>query len=388
MKQTKKYNVLLLSFVLITILSCSKQQSENPVEPIDKKVTVKEWTYLFYNAIDNPNMGDASWAMEQLMKSNDNLNIVMLRDRYLEPTEYFFMNDSSKFTRIKTLDDLNSGSAKTLADFIGFVKNNFPAKRYMIAFVGSGGGWSGTSADNTDALTGVDIRTAFENANFKADLIMYTGACVMASYEIAYELSNVADILVASESPSHFGWWYGPWEDLCKEVKINPGLSNDQLAKNIIRSVETKHVIWDTCSWVERYSMSAIKTKTLQASAKYLDTLALNYLNSSDFLKKSLKDKTYSPLCASDEYQLDVVDLIDLLQFIERSDPNSITKKTAESAKSIIKNSIVDECHGKTWAGFNGINIRFAKYYFSFPNYAELLFSKQTNWEKMLIKLN
>lgn len=116
--------------------------------------------------------------------------------------------------------EVNMGSGDTLTKFIEFCNDNYPATHKMLLFTNHGGGWRENPAakksrlekigvtkavcwdetDGDDCLYTSEIRTAVTNAMgaTRLDVIAYD-ACLMAMVEVAFEMKDIADYMIASE---------------------------------------------------------------------------------------------------------------------------------------------------------------------------------------------
>jgi hypothetical protein len=105
--------------------------------------------------------------------------------------------------------ELNMGSPATLSDFIIWAKTNNPAAtNYALVLTDHGGGWRGTCIDNVDAsgagdwMTMADLTTALSVAKSGTGVtfsMLGFDSCLMADTEVAYQVKNYANVMVASE---------------------------------------------------------------------------------------------------------------------------------------------------------------------------------------------
>ncbi len=213
----------LIAFVsLFVFASASWAQFANPRS--GSTAAVKEWTYLVYMNSDNNLYDFAFLNMMQMEKvgSSDQVNIVVQMDpepRNMPTTRYFVKRNPNaqqgKITSqvVDQIGETNMGDPKTLTDFLKWGAQNYPAKHYAVGIWNHGGGWVGVSYDdNPNAhLTTPQVRQALEGftaylnqtqrgfrSSRKVDLVNFD-ACLMSTLEVAYELKDVADYLVASQ---------------------------------------------------------------------------------------------------------------------------------------------------------------------------------------------
>lgn len=121
----------------------------------------------------------------------------------------FFMENGID-NEIMNLDEVNMGDSKTLRDFVEWSIENYPADNYALVISGHGKGWEGTSYDLTSGNDNLNLSELKEAlTGFDLDLIGFD-SCQMGTIEVAYELKDIADVMVASENAViSDGWPYG-----------------------------------------------------------------------------------------------------------------------------------------------------------------------------------
>jgi clostripain len=142
------------------------------------------------------------------------------------------------------LGELNTGDPQTLADFANWAVTNYPAKKYLLVIWNHGGGfrslnlakdiaWDDTSGG--DKITMPELEYALSTINTqmgkKIDIVGMD-ACFMAMTEVAYQIKDYADILIASEESEPGDGW--PYDTILGELVGNPLISSEQLAVDIV----------------------------------------------------------------------------------------------------------------------------------------------------------
>ena len=158
------------------------------------------WTFMLYLNGDNDLYSYAQKELNEVMQvNNSNVAVIVLFDgeKNNDTFLYVFANNSIKIPE----NEKNMGDENTLAEFIAYAKENYPAKHYILEIWGHGNGWLGVSFDKNDAdmLTIKEIKEAIEKAGIKLDILLFS-ACYMGNVEVAYGLKNVTEYLVASEN--------------------------------------------------------------------------------------------------------------------------------------------------------------------------------------------
>ncbi len=144
-----------------------------------------------------------------------------------------FVYDSDGLTLIEEFEPVNMGDPDTLADFLAFATENYPANNTMVNFWNHGGGSvSGVAFDeqfDMDALTLDELYASFTSVYTEdpddqpVDIIGFD-TCLMATIDTAYIFSDLGKYLVASEElePGN-GWYYsGIMEALALDPQISP----------------------------------------------------------------------------------------------------------------------------------------------------------------------
>lgn len=123
----------------------------------------------------------------------------------------------------------------TLADFIRYSAENFPADRYILVLWDHGGGsltaYGYDELFPGDSMSLDEIDAALKSGGVQFDIIGFD-ACLMATMETALVAEQYADYLVASEAVEPgTGWYYTDW---LSELSQNPAIDSLDLGKQII----------------------------------------------------------------------------------------------------------------------------------------------------------
>lgn len=147
---------------------------------------------------------------------------------YLE--RYVYSNEGLEC--VEQLPSASMGDSSTLADFLEFCNDNYPAKHTAVIFWNHGGGSAGgVSFDEIydyDSLSLWEMYEAFDSVyelSEEAPPLELVGfdACLMATVDTANAFSDIARYMVASEEtePGN-GWYYTGWaEALANEPEMD-----------------------------------------------------------------------------------------------------------------------------------------------------------------------
>ncbi|MFX0065113.1 MAG: clostripain-related cysteine peptidase, partial [Candidatus Hermodarchaeota archaeon] len=236
----------------VTIPTLAKKEqvfSSNSPSKIISETTISNneieqgsWTYMFYLAADNDIEGDAVLDVEELERGagvNEDVNFIVLFDRtpglypipgydsshgnWTGSRYYKIAEDQSPYSfesiLLEDLGEVDMSDPETLRNFLVYCFQNYPAKHYCLDIWNHGWGVNGMCLDETDGteeggseLTLNEIQRAITNAtstfSTKIDVISMD-ACNMQTVEVAWELRNLCDYLLASEAGTN-GWEYEP----------------------------------------------------------------------------------------------------------------------------------------------------------------------------------
>ena len=218
----------------------------------------------------------------------------------------------------------------TLAEFIDYCENKFPANRNMLIFWDHGGGSvSGYGYDEKNSSSGSmtlsGINTALKKADMKFDVIGFD-ACLMATAENALMLTPYADYMVASEETEPgIGWFYTNW---LTALAKDPGMDTIKVGQKIVDDFV------DTCAQKCRGQKATLSVVDLAELEKTVPEELTTFASSTLDLLQNDSYKTVSDArSGSREFaassKIDQVDLVNLAQ-------NMGTKDGTELANAIL----------------------------------------------------
>ena len=250
--------IVSVAFIILTALmlsiKCSKDKS------IEPSSTSAKWTILVYaagNTYMDSTMDGRSYclsdiqAIENVGSSADVNVIAMLSSLHTSGIAKYYkieqFNDSANVISSPILENLggrNMADAITLKDFLLYGMRNFPAENYMLLIDGYGVGWPGSCRDDINGggalMPATDMANAIEEALAESSTprlkIMAFYSQLMGMTEVAYELRNCADWLVASEITSPMQNMLMPQNWLTPLVS-DPGITDSLLAINFAQAV-------------------------------------------------------------------------------------------------------------------------------------------------------
>ena len=223
----------------------------------------KPWTVLAYICADNDleRFGLQDVNEMELVGSSDKVNIIAQIDRMKEGNEgatiadgnwtgtrrYYVTRDTDMgkigSQMVGNLGEQDMGDKKTLAEFLKWGVTTYPADNVLVVIWNHGAGWLGVAhdQDSDNMLSMTDVSWALREGqkelskvNGKASkfAIVDFDACLMGTIEVAYELSDCAQFLVASEENEPGQGM--PYADYLGPLVKNPALSAREMTKRMV----------------------------------------------------------------------------------------------------------------------------------------------------------
>ncbi len=328
----------------------------------------KEWTIMFYMDGANdlePHMAKAMLDLENV-GSNDKVNLVaqiarlsqdevkkVLGEKYKDNPKaleevrnhktnvdgdwngvrrYYIVNNQDTASRHpyytstmeKNLYLTDISHPQTLADFVSWGIKKYPAKHYMLVFMDHGAGWPGALNNDFSGYNGQmmstpsiaeALKTAEKTTNKKLDIVHFA-TCLMGSSEVAYQLKDSADYMIASEEMGTTkALNYGPVLQKINDSLRNGGSSTKDLSRMIVNHFKENQDAFMTHAAIDLSMMEEVKNK--------IDELALalhNTATSVNLLKEIIGGvQNYGNLSFEDTYR-DYRDLKDFANAIMLDD--------------------------------------------------------------------
>lgn len=311
----------------------------------------KKWTWLFYNDADFTPAYDPFNDFKGEAFSGENLNVVMLRDTYGGPAQYWYIDEVHNADLLEELGEVDMGDSGTLLDFIEYGKEHFPADRYLLSFYNHGGGWEGACRDDTDNgwLTMDEIQQAITYSG-GVDLVLFTAPCLMGAFESAYELKDCIDVYIGSQEGSGYAHWIGTIEMIADTLENNPDITTNNLGTKVIET------IWKKTSNKDVITMSAIKTDSLSYLSDAIDLVSVELIKNHSKYYETISS-IYNDIQSfgNGEY----LDLYHLSEVIKQENLNANLNNDLQKVKDRLSNSVLAECHGLNYPNAHGLTIYF-----------------------------
>ena len=379
---------------------------------------IAEWTIMVYLDADNNLEGagiDDINEMEMVGSTYPEVNILVQVDRIpfsvLDANNEGWADDSSNnnwtTTRryyvtqdldpvqinsqlISDLGEKNMGDPQTLIDFASWAINNYPAKKYLLVIWNHGGGfrsqrfgrdiaWDDTSGGDKITIPELkDALSAISTQMGKNIDIVGMDACLMAMTEVAYQIRDYTDILVASEEEEPVNGW--PYDTILHRIAMYPPVSAEQLAFYIPLDYINSYSISDDAT------QSAIDLSYMDSLANQLSDLAMAIINDS-----ITPASDYIDIGSNSQHYDGDVEYIDLYYFCGRIliYCNDVTvRNISQNIRQTLDSAILCSCYSN-WglSGSQGLSIYFP-YNIGYDSYYDNTnFAQDTFWDEMLLHL-
>jgi len=219
--------------------------------------------------------------------SNSNVNIVAQLSRgtgnsyswdvgnWTGAKRYYVQKDQPNQTNVFNSlelwksDAIDTGDYKELVGFINWSKQNFPAENYVLIMFGHGSGMedflprpSGIKATSFDGKTNNYISVVEMEKTLREtggiDLLVYE-SCLMQMMEAAYQLKDVAKVIVGSEEVMHIPSY--PYAVFLGLLSEQPSITIEQAAQFLVKNSDLSRGNGGTISALKTQRMTDFALK-------------------------------------------------------------------------------------------------------------------------------
>ena len=265
--------------------------------------------------------------------------------RYLVQPNGNYTDNVNRWNR----GELNMGHPDTLANFVNWAMDQYPADHYYLAIDDHGDGVYGISADrtsNNDLLTPTDVYAALKNAtrngNRKIDIFDYE-ACLMGLAENAYDVKDWVNYVIFFEQiswaintyPTYFSDLSASDDPLTVGQRIIDRYYNEALAANGGKGFP------HTISLIDTSGMAAVK----DAASNLGDALSQNGTGNQSRKDAVNNARDNSQVFANDDDATNPArgDYVDLWDFANEA--GGLAPSQAAAVKSAVDAAVAAERH-------------------------------------------
>ena len=239
---------------------------------------IRDWTFMVYMSASDSHKLDTVAVrdlkeMEDGAKGNKNVAVVAQINRHWPETAQRYVMTSKGAKLLSPLEgDTNMGKGETLSTFLSDVLANdeYRAKNYCLVLWGHAFG-VGFGRHNGDALLLPELRGAlntFKEKRAGTSLeLLGTNACSMSYLEAAFELKDVASLMVASQITVPFAGW--PYNVILN--RIGPDTKARTLAEIIVNAYVTQ---FDDLPGGDKLAMTVLDLQQADKCGRRLNRLA------------------------------------------------------------------------------------------------------------------
>lgn len=370
---------------------------------------------------------------------------------------YYIDQSSPNGQLVKKIPPINTGDPKNLTDFIVWTSEKYPAEKYALVLWGHGTGWNeddiyaryrqldqanrrhetraggpgrrllrralfiptvseimrieddevrGICYDDTsmDFLDNQDLAKALKDAADKTQQrlsILGMDACLMSMIEVAYQVHEYADYMIASqEEVPGDGWPYG---SILETLTQTPEMSASEISQLIVKKYD-EHYAGSTRGGTGTTTHAAIKLQALPKAVEQIKRFSALVAEaySTDFyarqaIRLAQKDvqrfgQTTNPLVVR-SFGSDYCDLKHLMTLIDAEYVGNqpFGKVASEAARHLTPGAadspVAANCHGPGRLNANGLSIYFPRKDCS-PFYDKQIFAVETKWGQLVRQTN
>ena len=280
------------------------------------------------------------------------------------------------------------GKKETLADFLAWGMEKYPAKHYLVIQAGHGNGHRGSMTDESTGsiMSPVDQREAFEAAPHKVDVLLKE-SCMGANLEEAYEMRDSV------------GYYLGS-QDLTKGSVDLHGFLQETRQDARKRSLSPRDLVDSMCRYPARgvKTFSAVDCSKLDAVGKAVSALKSaidtpgEVRDAREVAQSTTRvDPNFEALLSGDEVtsaleekRLQYRDSVGFAEGLsQRSDS---LRSEAASVEQALREAIIHSYSDADHSGQTGLswNISHVPGITAGSGYGELAFSRDTGWSGVI----
>lgn len=286
--------ILMLSIVLN---SCQNDEWTDEISPI-----LISRTILVYMAADNDLSTDALADITEIKQGylNNNINLLVFVDLPDESPRLLKIS-ANKEEIVKIYPELNSSEPTVLKDIIEEVVAMYPAKEYGLILWSHGTSWmpagSILRSFGKDSGKEMNISDLAGSLPVKFNFILFD-ACLMGAVEVAYELKEKADYIIASSTETIYEGF--PYD------KIIPELTKPQV--NLSKAAQSYFDYYNSLQGAYRSAtIAVIDTKELTRLAEETNKIISENEFDASFERTSVQRLDIY----NEQYTFDFVDFIE-----------------------------------------------------------------------------
>ena len=395
----------------------------------------KEWTVMFFINGNNDLMPYASYNLGQISSigTTDEVNMVVemgLANWNEEGSVVSRMlvnkgtPDMPNTVIYDVQENRDMGDYRNVVDFAKWAMKKFPAKRYMLVMENHGGGVDDVTMEESLPNKGISYDHVSRNFIKTSELrqmmseigkvdVFLMSACLMQMAEVAYEVKDYSDMIIASENTDHgFAFFY---KEKLAALTDNPTASTEEISTaflNAHKKFYASETLFNPLYGLQipnstmGHTLSAIKSSALNDLPAQLNawTEAVKNANEPDSILHAVKNVLrLGPINEQIKYVNTYADLGHFVKLIsEKSKDENVKKVSARLLEYITKNLVYAQngMHKTEFYNFEDSTGIAIKMIMMLPmsiieimpewndqfltQYADFNLSKDSNWDEFL----
>lgn len=358
----------------------------------------------------------------ELVGSSDQVQIVAQLDRFeggfagdgdWTTAKRFYVTQDADLNTVASeelmdLGEVNMSDADTLADFVTWAVETYPADKYVLILSDHGGGYTGGWLDQSasgDSLTLLELGSALAQVQAETGLEQFEligfEACLMSSLEVYTAIAPYARYSVASEEVARAETAL-PYAGFLADLVNDPGMSGATLAESIVRhNVDGDAAMLGAAEEkIQNYNaestLAAVDLAMIPHLLTALDDLliATSETDQGNVALARYYSQSYFSIFGRG-VPPSFLDLGHLAQMLAVENGSAEINQASEQLLAILDQAVIAEKHGPQRPGSSGITLYFpnSTLYGAYDmvsgsnNYATLAgqFASQSLWDDFLL---
>lgn len=365
------------------------------------------WTVLVYMVADNDLESFAIQDLNEMESSppSASVNLVVEVDRSLY---YDTSNDDWTGTRryeiardtdpaavhstlIADLGELNMGDPQTLADFLTWGVDAYPADKYLVVLWDHGYGWSGGIGNDLgdgDHLSlfemGEALRAGADHLGRPFDVLGFD-ACLMQQVDVVYEVAWAADYVVAAEDLEPAAGWV--YDQMLAPLMDTPSIDPDAFAALAVTNYMDYYGTQGD-SMMSATSAAELRTGVVNTMNRLAVLLAAQAEPRATMGAGSAAQAIWEARDRSSGlFNADYIDLGDFARRISQDiRVPAEARAAADAVRAAVNATVLEEAHSVYKAGLTGVSVYIPAS--SVPSqYPRQRFANDSYWDEFLAAL-
>lgn len=355
-------------------------------------------TYAIENINQMESVGSSS-GMSVVVQIDRSPNYDRSNGNWTTTRRYHITRDTDNTTinseLIQDLGEVDMAEPQSLADFVQWATSAYPAEHYLLVLWDHGRGWQ------TRAFTPLALQREIkaihldETSNSEMSLaditqamgqiphmdIVLFDACLMGMTEVAYSIKDDADIMIASEE--NIPATGQPYDQVLSRIATNPAVSSSDLSHAIVDI----YMDYAMSTQSGTLTQSAINLPALNQVISAADQLGRALLLNINTVRPAVRlaQEQTQHFDFDKAYYDDYKDLYDFANRINARVGSPDVRTAAQATMTAVNNAVLYQRNsGGQVSNSRGISIYLPGPGFMLPQYRNISFAQNTQWDEFL----